>query len=146
MPHPFALLVGAGLVLGSATVALASDTGRYTMTPSDGGFVRLDTVTGTVSVCANVAGTFTCKAAPDDAIALQAEIDRLAEQNRKLQGDIDALRLGQREVPPPAGSGALGLPTDEEVDKAMSFVEKLMRRFKTLMEELKEDPSRTTPL
>ncbi len=103
--------------------------GRYSMTPAQGGFLRLDTKTGAVSLCAVQNGNVTCKSSADERAAMQAEISRLVQQNAKLQADLKsaAKSTGQRlkEI----------LPTDKDMDKALTYAEKLMRRMMRIMRE-----------
>lgn len=62
----------------------ADENGRYTLSATDSGYLRLDTRTGAVSVCTPKGG-WTCRVVPDERAALDREIGR-------LQGQVDALR------------------------------------------------------
>lgn len=57
------------------------------MSAIDGGFLRLDTRTGTVSNCSNKGG-WTCRSVPDERSALDAEIGRLQGENQKLKDQL----------------------------------------------------------
>jgi hypothetical protein len=135
------VLIGGLLAIGT-TVAFAADTvvtGRYTLTPSGAGFVRLDTQTGQVSECTGAPSSLVCKSTPDERTALMAEIDR-------LQGKIDAWDAA---APAPAvdqKSLELNIPDDRQVDKAFNFLERMIKRFKGLVEEMRKEPSQSTPL
>ncbi len=137
-----ALALMISLMAMTATTALAADApaqGRYTLTPSGAGFVRLDTQTGQVSECTGAASNLVCKSTPDERAALQAEIDR-------LQGKIDAWDAA---APAPAAdqkSLELNIPDDKQVDKAFNFLERMIKRFKGLVEEMRKEPSQSTPL
>ncbi|MBX9759616.1 MAG: hypothetical protein K2Y29_12655 [Beijerinckiaceae bacterium] len=105
--------------------------GRYTMTPApDGGFLRLDTRTGAVSHCRTAEGSVQCRASADERAALQAEIDRLAKENEDLRKKTAQAGPGDRL--------RNALPNDEEVNKALSWMEQLMRR---IMRVLRDDPT-----
>jgi hypothetical protein len=67
------------------------ENGRYTLSVTDNGYLRLDTRTGAVSICTPKGG-WTCRVVPDERTALDQEIGR-------LQGDIDRLKtqLASRE-------------------------------------------------
>lgn len=62
----------------------ADENGRYTLSATDSGYLRLDTRTGAVSVCTPKGG-WTCRVVPDERAALDQEIGR-------LQGQVDALK------------------------------------------------------
>jgi hypothetical protein len=132
----------AGLLTLAGNSAFAADAapqGRYTLTPNGAGFVRLDTQTGQVSECTGAPANLICKSTPDERAALMAEIDR-------LQGKIDAWDAA---APAPAAdqqSLELNLPDDKQVDKAFNFLERMIKRFKGLVEEMRKEPSQSTPL
>jgi len=135
------LLAIAVLVL-APTPALAADTaplGRYTLTPSANGFVRLDTQTGQVSECTGAASPLVCRSSPDERAAMQAEIDR-------LQKEVDSLKAASPSQLTSDPGPQLNLPSDKEVDKAFSFMERMIKRFKGLMQEMRKDPTESTPL
>ena len=138
--RPVASLLAAAMVLMAFSVASsASETpGRYTMTPAADGFLKLDTATGAVSICKETNGAFVCKAVADDAAAMSAEIDRLAKENERLRsGEMSGDPLA---AVPPDQSAPLKLPSDKDIDQAMGFIEKMLKRFKTLMDDLKSQP------
>lgn len=105
----------------------ATENGRYSMTPTADGFLRLDTRTGAVSLCKVENGAARCQAAAEERIALQDEIDRLARQNQAPKG-----RSGPDSASP--------LPSEREFDRALDFAEKFMRRMMRLMRE--DDPAK----
>ena len=108
--------------------------GRYVMTSAGEGFVRLDTRTGALSHCRLVEAALQCRAGADERAALQAEIDRLAGENADLRAKLAAAS--------PASPGARlreALPSQEEMDRAMGWMESFMRRMMRLMRE--EPPS-----
>lgn len=137
----------------SLSAAGAETAGRYTMTATDEGFLRLDTATGAVSQCKPNNDTFVCKAIADDTAAYADEIDRLGKENADLKREVARLKAGGASEPA-AGSGLtlgdrdveLNLPSEAEVDRAISFIEKLAKKFKGLVEDLKKDEPVGTPL
>lgn len=130
-----------GALMLSCGPLAAEDAARYTMSPSGEGFVRLDSQTGTVSLCRTESGELTCKAAADDTARLQAEIARLTDENLALREELEAARTAAAEAKPSSD-----LPSDAEIDKALTFVEKLVRRFKSLVDDLNRPEEKTTPL
>ncbi len=132
-----------GVVLATliAFPALAQEAapGRYTMTPAGEGMLRLDTQTGEVSVCSNVSGNWTCASVPDDRIALENEINRLNAENRRLRVELGKPGDGGGEVDPEGKTPGWRLPNDREVAEFRSFLEKMMRELKALIEPPRED-------
>jgi hypothetical protein len=123
------------LLLALAAPAFAEDagktpeTGRYAMTQTPEGFMRLDTRTGAVALCTTTGGVASCRSAPDERDALQQEVDRLTRENAALKARLAAA---------PQGSRGLDLPKEEDMDKALNFAEKFLRRMMRIMRE--EDP------
>ena len=108
---------------------LAGELGRYAMTPAEGGFLRLDTQTGSVSFCAAKDGQSVCRAGADEIAALEAEVSRLQQENAELKTKLS----GAPAAPPKHSSG---LPSEEEFDRTLSYTERLLREImKTLREE-----------
>ena len=141
-----------GLILGTigTLAAETADPGRYTMRQTDNGFLRLDTQTGAVSVCASEGNTWSCRGIEDDSQNLQTQIAELSRQNNTLQREIARLKNRLRELEdqePAAGiySGG-GVPNEQDVDKAFTFLEGVLKRFKGLVEDLREEKSGGTQL
>jgi hypothetical protein len=130
------LLALVAVALSAPAAAEENAAARYTMTPINGGVLRLDTLTGAVARCVETAGAWSCRALPDDALALQDEIDRLAEENARLRAggtaSDDAGSAGEPVV-------SFRLPSDAEVDRAMGLVERVLKRFKSIVDTLRED-------
>ena len=105
------------------------DAGRYTMTQTPEGFIRLDTRTGAVALCTTAGGVAACRAGPEERSALEAEIARLSKENADLK-----MRLAAA----PKRPGGLDLPKEEDMDKALTFAEKFLRRMMRIMRE--EEP------
>ncbi len=123
------------LLFAATLVALAcpafaddGDSGRYSMTPTTNGFLRLDTRTGAVSLCVVKEASAECRAAADDRAALNAEIDRLATKNAELEA---------REK---STSPMKSLPSREDMGKALDYAEDFMRRMMRMMREGDADP------
>lgn len=109
-----------------------SENNRFQMTPAANGFLRLDTRTGTVSLCtisnAAAANAFPeCRAAADDRAVLMAEIDRLVKRNSELE---NAARI----VRPLAG-----LPSKEDAGRALDMAEDFLRRMMRVMRDETKD-------
>jgi len=104
-----------------AAEAPSAPVDRYSMTPTTGGFLRLDKQTGAVAFCTVEAGLSTCRTGADERLALETEIERLRRENAELKG---------------ARAGApSSLPKDEEFERALSFTERYLRRIIRLFKE-----------
>lgn len=152
MKRPILLLIGTLLL---SVPALGQDSalplGRYQIAPDADGFVRLDTRTGALTHCGKRDGAWRCDvlaeersdleervaALRDEVASLTAGLDRLASRLAAIEGKLGA----------PAPPTAAAPPTDDEkeLDEALSFAERLMKRFFELVKELKseEPPTRT---
>lgn len=109
--------------------------GRFVLRDISGGFLRMDTRTGQISTCTQASGAFTCRMAADDRTALDNEIERLRAENEALKrGGATALaRPGQ------PGDQGLSLPSDAEVDRALSLAERIWRRLRGMIREAEQD-------
>ena len=124
--HAFVLArFGMILLSGGAPAQTASENGRYSMTPTQGGFLRLDTRTGEVALCRPWGESVECRAAAQERQALEAEIDRLAKENTELKARL----AGQATAAAVAPSFWLR----EEMDRAIHSAQRVMRRVMRLM-------------
>lgn len=128
------LLIGAFFALGAEAEAAPDD--RYVLEKSVGGYVRMDRLSGEMSLCADKDGQLVCRIAADERKAVDGEFDVLMKRIESLEVRIAALE-GR---PPPAS----GLPSEEEFDKAMGFMERFFRRFMGIMRGL-ESENETNP-
>ncbi|QGM46886.1 hypothetical protein [Methylocystis heyeri] len=101
-----------------------SQEGRFSMSPTQGGFLRLDKETGAVSFCAVENGLSLCRIGADERSALENEIAKLRRENAELKA---AAGQGQ--------GGFSPLPKEEDFERAMSFTERFMRRMMRLFKE-----------
>jgi hypothetical protein len=147
-----------------------TEKGRYTLMPMNGGFVRLDTQTGVVSHCADRGDGWACYALPEEHIALDKEIGRLQAENEKLKAQLaarDSVVGGKAqkaspkaEWPRPGEPGAAGpkadgrksadanrnsieipLPSDRDMDRVMSLVERAWRRLVEMAARVQREQS-----
>ncbi len=132
---PLASPLIAGTVLLCSAGFASAETGRYTMTPTKDGILKLDTKTGAVSLCRSATTGWSCKSVKDTD---QDRIDRIREleqENARLRAQLDSRQLS----PGPENGKKLELPSEEDVDKAMDFVERLLNRFKGMIENKKKN-------
>jgi hypothetical protein len=130
--QPTALLAAALFVVGLVGPAAAEE--RYQLQKTEGGYVRLNTETGEMSICEEKANQLVCRAAAEERTAFQDELDR-------LQARLDGLeeRLARLEARPAVPEALL--PSDEEIDKSMDVMEKFFRRFMGIMKDIQKDDS-----
>jgi hypothetical protein len=97
------------------------------------GVLRLDTRTGRVSQCRRGDAGWACKVVPDERSVLETEIARLQGENATLNRELLARGLPLPGVPGSSGAKPgepeIKLPSDAEVDKVISFLEKVWRRL-----------------
>jgi exonuclease VII small subunit len=125
------LTLAATLLAGGAQ---AEGEGRYRMDRAESGIVRLDTITGEVSLCREQDGQIVCRMAADERAAFEKELDLLTKRVEALE---KARATGETAAKQP-------LPTDEEIDRTMSIMEKMMQRFMGIVKNLEggeEEPA-----
>jgi hypothetical protein len=113
-----------------------SENGRYSFNPVGDGVLRLDTRTGQVSHCSRNDTGWACKVVPDERSALETEIARLQSDNATLKKELLARGLPSPREP------ELKLPSDAEVDKVISFLEKVWRRLIEMGRNVQKDVER----
>jgi chaperonin cofactor prefoldin len=131
------------LVLGGVSGARAAseEGGRYTMTPTDGGVVRLDTQTGAMALCTRkVPDRWSCEDMNDSQRTLTSEVDRLQKENKELKEQIDQLEqtLGIAEGDAAKPSAKLTLPTEADVDKAFDYLERMLDKLHDRIEKFEK--------
>jgi hypothetical protein len=157
-----AIAVVAGIGAAAAGPLPDAENGRYTLSPVTDGVIRLDTRTGEVSTCSNIGTGWACYAVPDERAALDAEIGRLQADNEKLKTQLaereptvagktneplpkaDALKQpepkvaeGDRKIEIPKIE--IPLPSDRDMDRAMSFLEQAWRRLVEMANRVQKD-------
>ncbi|MBB3976167.1 exonuclease VII small subunit [Rhizobium azooxidifex] len=120
------LLAGPGLAEGE---------GRYQMERTAEGFVRLDTVTGEVSLCKEASGQMACRMAADERAAFEVELDSLTRR-------VEALEKAEKSA---LSDDKPRLPTDEEIDRTMGIMERMMRRLMAIVKNLEGEEEKIAP-
>ncbi|WP_342735422.1 hypothetical protein [Bradyrhizobium sp. B117] len=156
MAFAAAMTAGGGIV--AAQSAPDSENGRYSMTPIPEGVLRLDTRTGTVTTCTKNGAGWACYAVPDERAALDAEIGRLQAEVEKLKGQLaagptvsgkidealpktDPLKKAEPKVAEGDRKIEIPLPSDQDMDRVMSFLEKAWRRLIDMANRVQKDVS-----
>jgi hypothetical protein len=137
------LLLAAPATATAQMMAPDSENGRYSSYPIADGVLRLDTRTGQMSWCSRNDAGWACTTIPDERVALEAEIARLQDQNAKLKKELLARGLPVPGVSSPSVAKPEGpelkLPSDAEVDKIFSFLEKVWRRLIAMTRSVQTD-------
>lgn len=117
----------------AAGAAHAGDLERYRLEKSANGYVRMDTQTGAMSICDEKDGQLVCRVAADERGAFQDEIDRLQGQVKSLDERVAKLEgsLAQKLES--------SLPTEEDFNKTMSYMERFLRSFMGIVKDMQKD-------
>ena len=134
-----------------------TENGRYALSPLPDGVLRLDTRTGAVSTCNNSGAGWACYAVPDERAALDAEIGRLQADNEKLKAQLaereptvsgkieeplpksDSLKKSEPKVAEGERKIEIPLPSDRDMDRMMSFLERAWRRLIEMANRVQKD-------
>jgi hypothetical protein len=168
---PISAIVLAMSILAGAGSAGAqsmpdSENGRYALSPIPDGVIRLDTRTGAVSTCNNSGAGWACYVAPDERAALDAEIGRLQAENEKSKAELEKLKVelaaraptvegktdealpksdSLKKPEPKVAEGErrieIPLPSDRDMDRVMSFIERAWRRLVEMANRMQKDVS-----
>jgi len=135
------------------------------MHKTDDGFVRLDTDTGAISLCRKTSEGWGCEAMNDATPSARAPRDgpprngptydygspppgpggpgNLAAENADLKAEIrrleELLELRGNRKPPSSGKrGSFKLPTEGEVDQALDYFERMLKKFQDRLKRLEK--------
>jgi hypothetical protein len=156
----FIAIAATVLLAGSAAVAQSApdtENGRYAMAPAGDGFLRLDTRSGAMSTCSNSSAGWACYTVPDERAAMDAEIGRLQADNDRLKAELaareptvsgktdealpksDSLKKPEPKVAEGERKIEIPLPSDQDMDRMMSFVERAWRRLIEMANRVQRD-------
>ncbi|MCL4768284.1 MAG: hypothetical protein KJZ80_18850 [Hyphomicrobiaceae bacterium] len=132
----FAIPAIAAVGLGAAVAASQERQGRYAMSPAENGFARLDTETGAMSLCSRRDGKWVCELMEDEAKTLREEVERLRAEVQRLEEQAALADRTPGEGPRAERPGTkLELPSEEDIDKALDYVERIFRKFRDRIRE-----------
>jgi hypothetical protein len=163
--------IGAGVAiivtLAGLNAALAqpmpdAENGRYALSPVADGMLRLDTRTGTTSICNDKGAGWACHAMPDERAAFDEEIGRLQKEKAELRLQLvqrDAGVAGKIDEPLPKSDSLktpepktadgtrkieiprieIPLPSDRDMDRMMGFLEQAWRRLVDMANRMQKD-------
>jgi hypothetical protein len=134
-----------------------TENGRYALSSTPDGVLRLDTRTGAVSTCSNSGAGWACYAVPDERAALDTEIGRLQADNEKLRRELaarepvvtgkidepmpksDSLKKSEPKIAEGERKIEIPLPSDRDMDRMMSFLERAWRRLIEMANRVQKD-------
>ena len=121
-----------------------AERGRFTFQQVPEGMLRLDGRTGQVSLCSKRALGWACEAVPEERTALESEIARLQSENGALRRELAAHGMpgpNAGKLPPSSAKPDEDIkwPSDADLDRAMSFLERAWRRLVDLAQKLQRD-------
>lgn len=142
----FAAAVLAVMATGAIAETTVESKGRYTMTPVEGGFMRLDTETGSVALCTRKGETWTCEPVSDKAASPEDKA-RLETENKALKDRVKELEAAGPPDKAPEGppGGVTKLPSEKEVDEALDYVERMYKKFRDRLQKIQPAPSAPKP-
>jgi flagellar motility protein MotE (MotC chaperone) len=130
------VFAAAALSLAGAQAFAQDSSERYTLEKTDKGYVRMDRRTGEMSLCEEHSGQLVCKLAADERTAFQ-------DQTERLEGAIEALE--ERVAKLETGLAAKldqALPTEEEFEKTMGYMERFLRSFMGIVKDFENEPDK----
>ena len=124
-------MIACGVLIAiGATPSHAQDVERYRLERTDEGYVRIDTTTGSTSLCQEREGQLVCRMAVEERDAYDRSIEALQERVSALEDRIAALQSGRP---------AAGLTDEEEFEQTLSYMERFFRRFMGIVKDLERD-------
>ena len=126
------ILLSLVLLAGLHASAHAQDAERYRLEKTENGYVRMDTQTGSMSLCSEKDGQLICRLAADESAA-RAGDETLEQRIAKLEKRIAALEA--------ARPSAAAVPSEQEFDQGLDRMESFFRRFMGIVREFEADPA-----
>lgn len=161
----FAASFLAGTGCAAAESAPDSENGRYALSSTEDGVIRMDTRSGAVSTCSKNDSGWACYSIPDERAALDAEIGRLQAENENVKAELAKLKAqlalaapseskteealpksdSLKKSEPRATEGErkleIPLPSDHDMDRVMAFLERVWRRLIEMANRVQRDVS-----
>jgi hypothetical protein len=124
-----------------------SENGRYSFNQVPEGLLRLDSRTGQVSLCGKRTVGWSCQAVPDERSALESEIALLQSQNAALKKELisrgialpSGIKSGDPILEKKNDELVLKLPNDADLDRVMTFMEKIWRRLIDMVQSMQKE-------
>ena len=107
--------------------------GRYVLSAARDGFVRLDTVTGTVSHCSQQAGVWHCDTIAGEDATLKARLDAISLEVAKVSTAVAALGARVADL----SKGAAPVAEQPAAEKRPGLAVRAVGRFLAMIRTLK---------
>ncbi len=111
-----------------ASSASAQNEERYRLERTDDGYVRMDTQTGTMTLCRERESELVCQPASEELQEAPSDMDLLRERVEELEERVEALEGGDSAV-----------PLEEEFEQTLTLMERFFRRFIDIVRGLEEE-------
>jgi len=152
-----ALTAAAALIAPAQAQTPDTEDNRYQFNRVEDGYLRLDLKSGQVSLCSRRTVGWACITVPDDRAAFDGEIARLQGENAALKkamldrglplpggatADIPAARgdkSAPADVPAARGDKSSPPPSNADIDRMVTAVEKVWRRLVDMLLTLRKD-------
>ena len=147
MRTPRAVITGLSMLplLTGAALAQQSEE-RYRLERTEDGYVRMDTLTGAMTLCQERGGELACRPASQTGetgsanvaagTSGAAEIEALRQQVAELEKRVQALE---------SNGGVLDVPLEQEFEQSLNFMERFFRRFIDIVKDLnQEEPAQNS--
>ena len=136
-------LSAAFLVAGAASAqqpgaASGDQANRFELERTEHGVIRLDRRTGAMTLCRDENGTLACRMQPDERAAYDDELARLEKRVAALEERLGRAQPNAQIAPPNAGAPSNALPSDAEIDRSLSIMERFMRMFFGMVGEFED--------
>ncbi|MEQ1942364.1 hypothetical protein ABMA32_08065 [Mesorhizobium sp. VNQ89] len=142
-------VVGSVLFMPFAAGAQSAEADRYRLEKTPGGYVRMDTQTGEMSMCEEKAGELVCRLAADERRAMETEVERLQTEIADIRARLDGVKALEERVAKLENSLAArveqSLPTEEDFNRTMGYMERFFRSFMSIVKEFEGDGGKPIP-
>lgn len=124
------------MVMTAVPAMAQEDVERYQLQRTPDGYVRLDTTSGSMSLCQEKGGQLVCRMATEERTAYEGDLDR-------LQDRIDALEARMSAVE--SGRPAAELPNEQEFEQTLGYMERFFRSFMGIVKDFEQENPKTAP-
>lgn len=132
----------AALVILGAFVAKAEPPPsgqRYEMKQVEDGFLRVDRESGLTAFCKPSGEGYACRPTDESRSADAAMVAQLEQRVAALEAKVAMLTAEKKSLKDDARDPTLDLPTDDQVDRVAGFLERTLRRFKRLADDVRTE-------